>query len=135
MRICRIAAVVVMALALTACSDRQSPTNPVKAPSAPSAVVGGTSLRGIDSEIDGLFTGFARLYEHAYWNWIVAQVSSCSSKTVALKIDADLDALLAYMQSHSKYFTSTQAQKLVKLTNDVEQYVDDALAKCGTSDA
>jgi hypothetical protein len=136
MRIRSVAAAVVVALALTACGDNASTTQPTARISAPAVshldLVATNS--DINSLIDQIFTSpFVRLYAHADWNWIAAQVAKCPPTTDVVKLQTFLNQLVTYLQANAPKNNSPKAQLFVRLINDMSSYVNEAIAACPTT--
>jgi hypothetical protein len=132
MRIRSVAATALIVLALTACGDSAttSPTSRLVAPAAPHLNLVATNS-DINSLIDQLFTSpFVRLYVHADWNWIAAQLAKCPPTTDALKLQAFLNQLVTYLHANAPKGNTVKAQLFTRLITEMSSYVNEAIAAC-----
>jgi len=130
MRIRSIAASVLVALALTACGDNATTAPRSVAPAAPHFDLVATN-NDINSTIDQLFTSpIVRLYAHADWNWIAAQVAKCPPQTDVVKLQSFLNQLVTYLQSNVPKNNTARAALFTRLITDMSSYVNEAVGAC-----
>ena len=130
----RSVAIAIVAFVITACGDRATPTAPTVA-LAP--VTMERDMVALDAQIDGLidqiFTSpIVRMYVHASWNWLSAQVATCPPSQGTLKLQAYLDRLVTYMQASAPR-TGTKRLLLQQLVTAMSSYVNEAVAACPTT--